>query len=826
MSAAFPDRNALINASCATCAVAIASILVFHPWMRDQVFPGTAVLAPTWALVVSCLHAGTVFADAIRSIIGAVVGAGFGLGAFSLAELFPIDSSSQHVVASLLVVPFAFVICLADPIVGSPLVHWMKPDVAALSLYIVAAFPKLSGSTYCLNTIIAFSFGSVSAMIVAGLLRITTDVGSTKRRLAESLSRFRAAQTHWLEGLTAFMASATGDHSEELDQRQMYALAALSDFQQSLSLAKVSDPLSVLQHPESASDLSVTAVLMHSQLLAFRGTISQSCYREDSRRVVFQPISELFEQTRMTVVLALRPTTRQRVRSAAHLGLKQHAADLYKALITNATATATNRHSDLPEGSEVVRLHFAVVSLIRFTLLVNRFLDTMEAATVLHGPLTSMGLFLRDKWRCLISRGGWKRTSNLAHAYRSVIAQQLISQVALFIARVDPKNFGPYILWCQLPVVFCFLPTFGGSVIKGSRRVLGTLAGGAVGCLTALANAGSETSFWLEMIIIAFIGKLLSYNPSVGYAGVVFSFTWFICMLASITVFDTSLLLTGVFYRMVLTVGGVIASYLLSALLFPAFSATELRRSMGKSIVKSTNLVVESIRGIILGSPFEAPETGAGSSATTTVESFKGAGDKALKSLHRDIVALPTLCQESKAEISFIKNFCCVEERSPCVRVLIETEAALHRFIDAVLVMTATAAATRICEYSHSMFFTEQVIVALKNFADKAELAGTKLASILNGDTYSLDDCYVGDRLDDVDRNLMAVRRILGQARKLQDAVKGGSPLIYVFHFALCELSDRWDDLIRSLESIPETLASKPERFRRESSSMSSLNIC
>jgi hypothetical protein len=818
----FPSNEALVNALVATLAVALASILVFHPIVRNHVSPGQGVLAPTWALVISQSHSGSVFADGVKSITGASVGVGLGIACYALAELLPIDESARHVAATVLALPCAFLICLGDPVLGSPLTAWIKPDVASLSLYIVASFSKLNGYNAGLYAIVAFSFGSVSAILVSCTLRVITDMGSTQRRLKNSVYAFRAAQTHWLEGLAAFMTSASGDHANELDLRQDAAVRALGEFQGALSLAKVSDPFQVLKFPDNARELSVTAVLMHSQLLAFRDTITPNSYREDTTKATLIPILEQFDKTRMAVVLALRPTTPVRVCQDAHGGLKQFTNDLYSALIRNASATATNRSLDLPQGDEVVRLHFVVVSLIRLTLLVDRFLDQLEASTSLHSWWKSLSVFYTDKARNLFSRECWKKTSNWAHAFRSVLSQQIIAQIALFVARQSPNQFGPVIIWAQLPVVFCFLSTVGGSLIKGTRRVLGTLVGGAIGCVSAVVHAGSESSFFLEMIIIAFIGKLMSYHPNVGYAGPVFAFTWFICMLGSVTIGDSDSLLHAVFYRMVLTVSGVVASSLFAAILFPSFSSTQLRACMSKTVTTGAQLVVDGIRRVILGEPFDEDPSSPGPCAGTTVESFKGAGDKALKSIQKYVVVLPTLCQESRAELKCT----CASSRHPSTKTLIRSEEILYRFIDAVLVLAATAAATRISRASHALFFTDQVVLALEHFADKAELAGTRLAAAIHGEeSYNLDECYTGDRLDDVDRNLMAVRRILGQARKLPAAVEGGSPLIYVFHFALCELSDRWDDLVRTLDGSPETMGAKPERFRRINSSHSSLNI-
>ena len=817
----FPSSDALVSALIATLSVALASILVFHPVVRLHVSPSQGVLAPTWALVISQTHAGTVFADGVKSIFGSLIGVAFGIACYAITELIPIDDTSRHVTATVLAAPFAFLICLGDPVLTSPLGAWMKPDVAHLSLYIVASFSKLNGYNSGLYAVIAFSLGSVSALLVSVSVRVFTDLGSTRRRLRDAAYKFRVAQTHWLEGLTAFMASSSGDHANELDLRQDAAGEALGEFNSSLSLAKASDPFQVLRSPELAQELSVTAVLMHSQLLAFRDTITPQSYREDTMRVVLNPIHEYFERTRMSTVLALRPTTPERVSQNAHMNLKLHANSLYEALIKNASTTATIRATDLPQGDEVVRLHFVVVSLMRFTLLVDRFLDNLESTIALDGPLKSMSIFYSEKSKNLFSKNCWRKTGKWTYAFRLVISQQIVAQIALFVARQSPDHLGPYIIWAQLPVVFCFLPTVGGSLIKGWRRVIGTLVGGGIGCISAKVHPGSESSFFLEMIILSFIGKLFSFHPKIGYAGPVFAFSWFICMLGSVTIGDEMSLLNAVLYRMVLTVCGVVLSFLLAILLFPSFSGSQLREAMSKTVATGSKLVVDGIRGVIRGEPFDEDPSCQG----PPVESFKGAGDKALKSLQKFVASIPTLCRETGAEVWFTSGCGCTSSKRPNSTTLIRSEEALYRFMDAVLVLAATAAATRVTRYSHSLFFTDQVVMALEHYADKADLAGTKIAAAIHGEPYNLDECYTGDRIDDVDRNLMAVRRILGQTKKLHEAVKGGSPLIYVFHFALCELADKWDDLVRILDGAPETIAAKPERFRRIGSSHSSLNI-
>jgi uncharacterized membrane protein YgaE (UPF0421/DUF939 family) len=823
--ALFPDTSSLISATLAVFSVALASVLVFEPTIRENVNPATAVLAPTWALVLTTVHVGTVFAEGTKSILGACLGAGLGAAAYALADLIPTQIQNQHILATLIVSPFAFLIVLGDPVVGAPLAGIIRSDVALLSMYIVCSFSNLKGYTYCVNAIVALSYGSVSAMFVVGVFRIFSQLGSTKRKLQDSLTQLRSAQTHWLEGLTAFMTSSSGDHMDELRNRQEAATDAVEKFQQTLNLARSSDPWSVLMYPEMCADISVRSVLMHSQLLAFSETITQESYSEDTMKTSYVPVAEAFNKTRMSTVLALRPTTREKVQLHAHLSLKDEAINLYNTLISNASNTAQNRSCQLPVGSQVVRMHSAVFSLIIFCLLVDHFLDDIQAATSLHGPWVSMRIYYRERWRKLWSRSEWKKCENFAYVYRAVIGQQIVAQIALFIARNDPERFGKYIAWSMLPILFTFLSTVGGSVIKGSKRVVGTLIGGGLGCITALTNADSPSSFFLEMMIVSFIANLFSYHPAVGYASTVGGFTWFILTLPSITEVDTDVLLTTVFYRLVLTVGGVSASLLISGLLFPSFSASEMRKSFSSTMAICTQLVIDGIRGVMIGVPFQ--EDGLNRmSATTSVESFKGAGGKALKSLQRYISRLHVLCVESRAEMGFIRKFCCMHDKRPSIKNLTDSENTLYRFIDTVLVLVATAATTRTSHHAHALFFSDAFMSALRAFTDKVELSGTKLAGIIHGDTcYDIDDCYVGPELEDVDRNLMAMRQMLGEAKKLHEAVLGGSPLIYVFVFALGQMADSWDNFVRALGGLPSTIRDDPDRLSRISSSISNLRI-
>jgi hypothetical protein len=317
--------------------------------------------------------------------------------------------------------------------------------------------------------------------------------------------------------------------------------------------------------------------------------------------------------------------------------------------------------------------------------------------------------------------------------------------------------------------------------------------------------------------MFSFIANLFSYHPACGYAAIVGGITWIIITLPSIAVDNTVLMLQRVLYRLVLTVGGVIASLLVSGLMFPSFSSKDMRKSFSQSVTICTQLVVDGIHGVVNGLPFQ--EDGLNRlSAQTSVESFRGAGQVALRSLQKFISKLSMVCLESRAEIRFIN--------SNTLGTLIKSEKNLYKLIDTVLVLVATAATTRTSRHAHELFFNETVVAAMKHFAITLELAGTKLSSILHGDdTHCLEDCYVSAELDAVERNLMAVRQMLGETRKLHEAVLGGSSLIYVFLFVLGEMAHNWDEFVRGLCDDGKLLSHDHDRCTRVSSSISHMNI-
>ncbi|KAF4703233.1 Aluminum-activated malate transporter 1, partial [Perkinsus olseni] len=154
-----------------------------------------------------------------------------------------------------------------------------------------------------------------------------------------------------------------------------------------------------------------------------------------------------------------------------------------------------------------------------------------------------------------------------------------------------------YGLWMLLPCVFCFLPTPGASLVKGSRRIIGTILAGIIAVVCVSIHPYNNAAFLVELFVISFVGKLMKCHPKVDYAGLVFAFTWSIVGLLAGTdghLEEGDMILRSL-YRAVLTLCGVILATLISALVLPVFAYGRLTRATARSLQMIGDTVAEFV---------------------------------------------------------------------------------------------------------------------------------------------------------------------------------------------------------------------------------------
>ena len=816
-------RDSLLLAAMTTVSVGVSSLLAFTDVTRAFLTPSLATIACSFPISLAVLSPGILLSDVMKSICGCIVGWALGAILYMLSGVFSSITGSKAIIATILSFPIVFGLVLSDPVCKSPISSFIQPSVAIITMYVMSSFAKDLAYVVGLFMLISYTVSSMITLLVFFSIRPVVEAGSTKTALRESLTEFQSCMTHWFEGATAFMLSASGHHGTDLDQRQQEATQALASVQAAMKLATEQDPLGQFKDPIAASNLAVTTVVMHSQLLAFRGTIFKDGYSDHSVKVILAPVRDALDHLRMTTVLALRPTTPPEFRQEAINRVSAEALQLYNDFARAVSFSASEKAGSLPETKEEIRLVFALTSVVRFAMLAQHLLTSAESATELLPPCQSLGRYLRTEFLKLFSRAAWRRTTNFRYAFRSALAQQVVAQLLLVLSKSYPTRVTPYIFWALMPVVSTFLSTVGGGLTVGSRNMLGCLAGASVGVVTALTNSGNREAIYLEMLIITFLAKFLSTHKQLNVAAITFASTWNVLSIPNVHIEELKVLLSLIGYRISLTTLGVFASALLSIILFPTFAASILRRSIARTVTTASSLVSEGIVGVIDRLPlrpsrsFDEEQSVCSSSFSpaVTVGVFEGAGCKALDTIHKHTALIPLACEEAIPELVLMDKFGWDSGMTTkSLASLIASEPLIQRLSDSACVFSSIAAATRVQENCHAVMFSKGFVSALQHVVDIIDGAAARIAaSVMDPHSTLKLESRLTTYVHEVTRELFATRDSMEKSGLLGCADRGGWLLIYVFHFALVEFTAAWDDLAIHLD-----------RKRREStSSMGSL---
>lgn len=208
--------------------------------------------------------------------------------------------------------------------------------------------------------------------------------------------------------------------------------------------------------------------------------------------------------------------------------------------------------------------------------------------------------WLHSPW---FSRGPFsgKISSRLAFPVRLGLSLTVACVLIIAWAKAVP-SMAPHALWGVLPVMFCLVPTAGASLVKGSRRLVGTILASGIAIACVAIHPHNKEAFFIELFVITFVGKLASFKPKIGYAGLVFSFTWTIIAIMPAT-FDGDepfqSVLKSALWRMALTSTGVAGATVMSWIVFPTFSTSRMERLTAWELVSQVNLVTTALEHLI-----------------------------------------------------------------------------------------------------------------------------------------------------------------------------------------------------------------------------------
>ena len=433
------------------------------------------------------------------------------------------------------------------------------------------------------------------------------------------------------------------------------------------------------------------------------------------------------------------------------------------------------------------------------------------ASQVLDGaPLRSITLQSVDRPGTLETvrvRGyGWfgRLFGNLRFPIKVAVSQQIFVQAMVAWHAASPDGIARNAFWAAVAFIFCSLPTLGGAVAKGSRRIIGTAIGGGLGLVSVLlSQKGDIFTYTLQLFMIAFFGKLLAFLPLVGYAGQCVPMTWALVALANWSQpLTESQTVDFAVDRIILTSLGALAAALLGVLVLPRFAALGYRRATSRLIETCADLSERAVEFVLCERAAVDPKISVG--APEIVAAYHAtAAYKSNRNIRKDENARAALKDETNAEIVMIDVVRCFREGPSTVSIgrLVKLKPKIERLQHAAMIVFATAAGS-ILDPTTFDAVSLQLRGAMTGLS--AELLKVKpllCAVVALPVAVSIPSISLKLKVLNLSARLVELRQQLISDGRYRQALQGGLLRIYAFVFTLEQFSDAWKDLLDSVRA-------------------------
>ncbi|KAF4673536.1 Aluminum-activated malate transporter 1 [Perkinsus chesapeaki] len=583
----------------AACACFYAVILPEGP------LTGITVVAPLWAGIVMFVDIPTTADWCLKTITGTIIGAAVGLAVASVVHA--LTEEYEQYVGVIVMIPFGTLLVVSDASTGCKLFSVYRYDVALITSYVIVAFGPGSYLQRAVVMSLTFLIGSAVPLALVLLLNVLWRV---PRSTAPPLPAFANRAASFFETL-ATLAMSGESQAEWLDKARL-------DFEEVWRQAS----------DTAASDPELRTVIyrMGAELLAMRKTIRDGLYSEGILEFMWSSLLMDLTDLRIEVVSWLKTLTRPRSRDpreAEGPNLKASARKLESRLVERSldySRLQVSGNAGIVPANDVVRFQYAMSSVTRFAMLTQEFYEIVRSKEEeSQGTMRLKGVrkFITQTvryWRewyasPWFSNGPFrgKLSSRLAFPIRLGLSLTVMCLVIIAWGRSDPKMAG-HALWAVIAIMLCFLPTAGASLVKGVRRMVGTLLASGIAIACVAIHPHNIEAFFLELFIITFVGKLASFNSDIGYAGLVFSLTWTIVAITPESFNGdepVQAVLVAAAWRMALNSIGIVAATVLSWIVFPTFATTKMERLTAWELVSQAKLVTTALEHLV---GFDMPE--------------------------------------------------------------------------------------------------------------------------------------------------------------------------------------------------------------------------
>lgn len=197
---------------------------------------------------------------------------------------------------------------------------------------------------------------------------------------------------------------------------------------------------------------------------------------------------------------------------------------------------------------------------------------------------------------------------NSAHPLRLALTNHSAALLLMILQRADVAA-SPFVLWALLPCNLCFLPTTGAVVLKSLRRAMGTVVGASLALASLSINPAHAPALFSQLFIVAGVAKYLSIcGPLYDYSGLIVGLTWCILVLGNWELKDQSMVLELIFWRIIMTISGVVWVILGSFLIIPNHATRNFESKISEALLCSTEVCVQSLRGSLSSEPTNASQ--------------------------------------------------------------------------------------------------------------------------------------------------------------------------------------------------------------------------
>ncbi|KAF4670636.1 Aluminum-activated malate transporter 1 [Perkinsus chesapeaki] len=554
------------------------------------------ILGLVIAIISSQLTLPSAFEWTMKTVIASWYGAGYGCAIVAFVTAVNHNTYNPYIGVAVSI-PFAIFVCLAEQanVSHCKFSAIYRGDKALLLIMLVVVFGGDRPYWAALTACIAYTTGTTITLLGTFIL---WTLHLLPRPGPDPMALLGHRMAQFFEEISS-VAPVGEIQQQELDQKWKNLDKAAA------GAAKTPDP-----------HLRAIIFSMVSSLSTLARSLKHAAFSEISLKELWEPVDHTLNIIRVEVVSRLRPSPDNRT-------LKLDLYDLARTLRRNATDTLATYTVQVETGamkpiseSELARFDFCTREIANYVQLVADFLFRINnPPSSMHTSRAYIELKVK-KWleapvfKPLNPPTPW--LIRLAYPIRSGIGACIAGWIILGIGEaLEPvKEYG---LWMMLPCVFCFLPTPGASLVKGTRRVLGTICAGILAIICVSIHPYNKPAFFVELFVVSFLGKLLKCSPKVDYAGLVFAFTWVIVGLAAGTDghLDESEMVLRSVYRAILTTCGVILATIISTLVFPEFAYGRLRRATARAIEKQGEMVANAVKQIQDSEPADSSGNGA-----------------------------------------------------------------------------------------------------------------------------------------------------------------------------------------------------------------------